>query len=100
PEPWLVVEDKGAAVTFHVRTAPDVDAARARVQAACDAIDPAGLLVRSGGRRALELRPPDATDKGVALRRLIEERHPDVIIALGDDRTDVLAFEVLREARA
>ena len=22
PEPWLVVEDKGAAVTFHVRTAP------------------------------------------------------------------------------
>jgi trehalose-phosphatase len=99
PEPWLVVEDKGAAVTFHVRTAPDVDVARARVLAACDAIEPGGLLVRSGGRRALELRPPGATDKGRAMRRLIEERQPDAVIALGDDPSDVLAFDVLREAR-
>lgn len=100
PEPWLVVEDKGAAVTFHMRAAPDVDEARARVLAACEAIDPAGLLARSGGRRALELRPPGATDKGAAMRRLIEERHPDTAIALGDDPSDVLAFEVLGEARA
>lgn len=100
PEPWLIVEDKGSSVTFHVRTAPDVDEARARVLAACDAIDPRGLLVRSGGRRAPELRPPGATDKGAALRRLIDERRPDAVITLGDDPTDVLAFEVLREARA
>jgi trehalose 6-phosphate phosphatase len=100
PEPWLVIEDKGAAVTFHVRTAPDVDAARARVLEACDAIDPGRLLVRSGGRRALELRPPDATHKGTTLRRLIEERQPAAVIALGDDPSDVLAFEVLRKSRA
>lgn len=100
PEPWLVVEDKGASVTFHVRTAPDVDEARARVLAACDAIDPGMLLVRSGGRRALELRPPGATDKGTTLRRLLEDRGPDSVITLGDDPSDVLAFEVLREARA
>jgi trehalose 6-phosphate phosphatase len=100
PEPWLVVEDKGAAVTYHVRTAPDVEVARARVLAACDAIDPGMLLARSGGRRALELRPPDATDKGGTMRRLIEERKPAAVIALGDDPSDVLAFEVFREARA
>jgi trehalose-phosphatase len=98
-EPWLVIEDKGSAVTFHVRGAPDVDEARARVLAACDAIDPAGLLVRSGGRRALELRPPGASDKGAAMRRLIDERQPDAVIALGDDPSDALAFEVLRRAR-
>jgi trehalose-phosphatase len=100
PEPWLVVEGKHAAVTLHFRTAPDVDAARSRVLAASDAIDPAGLLVRSGGRRSVELRPPGATDKGAAMRRLLEERRPGVVIALGDDHTDVLAFEALREARA
>jgi trehalose-6-phosphatase len=70
------------------------------VLAACDAIDPAGLLVRSGGRRALELRPPGASDKGAAMRRLLGERLPDAVVALGDDPSDVLAFEVLRDARA
>ena len=34
------------------------------------------------------------------MRRLIEERQPAAVIALGDDPTDVLAFEVLREVRA
>jgi trehalose-phosphatase len=98
-EPWLVVEDKGGAVSFHVRSAPDVDGARARVLAVCDAIDPAGLLVRGGGRRVLELRAPGASDKGAAMRRLLEERQPHAVLALGDDPSDVLAFEVLREAR-
>ena len=100
PEPWLVVEDKRSSVTFHVRTAPDVDDARARVLAASDAVDPAGLLARSGGRRSLELRSAGASDKGRALRRLIDARQPASVIVLGDDHTDALAFDVLREARA
>jgi trehalose 6-phosphate phosphatase len=100
PEPWLVVEAKGPAVTFHFRIAPDVDAARARVTAAVDAVDAEGLLLRSGGRRSLELRPVSATDKGVALRRLIDGRRPHAVIMLGDDPSDVLAFDALREARS
>jgi alpha,alpha-trehalase len=100
PERWLVVEHKHAAVTFHFRTAPDLDAARRRLLAASDTVDPTGLLLRSGGRRSLELRPSGAPDKGAAMRRLIAERRPDVVIALGDDHTDALAFEALREARS
>ena len=99
-EPWLVVEDKRSSVTFHVRTAPDVDDARARVLAASDAVDPAGLLVRSGGRRSLELRSTGASHKGRALRRLIDARRPAAVIVLGDDHSDALAFDVLREERA
>ena len=100
PEPWLVVEAKGPALTFHFRGAPDIDSARARVVAATDAIDPGGVLLRSGGRRSLELRPHGAADKGVALRRLIAERRPRAVIMLGDDHSDALAFDALRSARS
>jgi trehalose-phosphatase len=99
-EAWLIVEAKGPAVTFHFRAALDVDAARARVVAAVDACDPGHLLVRSGGRRSLELRPSGATDKGTALLRILAEHHPRVAVMLGDDHTDALAFEALREARS
>jgi trehalose-phosphatase len=86
-------------VTFHFRAAPDTNAARARVIAAADAVDPEGVLHRAGGRRAHELRPHGATTKGVALRRLIDEHRPDVVLMLGDDRQDALAFDVVRTAR-
>ncbi len=89
-EPWLVLEDKGPALTFHFRAAPDIDAARSRVIAAVDAVDPEGLLCRAGGRRAHELRPVGATTKGITLRRLIEEHRPATMLMLGDDRHDAL----------
>jgi trehalose 6-phosphate phosphatase len=100
PEAWLVVEAKGAALTFHFRGAPDIDSARARIVAATDALDPDEVLLRSGGRRSLELRPRGAADKGAALARLIDERRPRAVIMLGDDHSDALAFDALRSARA
>jgi trehalose 6-phosphate phosphatase len=99
-EPWLVVEDKGSAVTFHFRAAPDIDAARARVRAAVDAIDPSGVLDQPGGRRAWELRPPGAMTKGRALAALIERHRPGLVLMLGDDRHDAEAFDIVRTARA
>lgn len=98
-QPWLIVEPKGSAVTFHFRSAPDVDAARARVVAAVDDVDREHVLRRSGGRRSLELRPAGASDKGRALARVIVEQRPRAVVMLGDDPTDTLAFEALREAR-
>ncbi len=98
-EPWLVLEDKGPALTFHFRGAPDTDAARRRVRAAVDAIDTDGLLDQPGGRRAWELRPPGATTKGMTLERLMGEYRPDTVLMLGDDRNDALAFDALRAAR-
>ncbi len=97
---WLVVEDKGPAVTFHFRRAPDIEAARSRVRAAVAQVDPDGLLDQPGGRRAWELRPPGATTKGLTLARLIEQHHPDTVLMLGDDAHDAEAFDTLRAARA
>jgi trehalose 6-phosphate phosphatase len=97
-EPWLVVEDKGPAVTFHFRAAPDTDAARARVRAAVDAIDREHLLDQPGGRRAWELRPRGATTKGLALARLIADHQPGLVLMLGDDHHDAEAFDAVRAA--
>lgn len=100
PEPWLIVEWKGTALTFHFRAAPDTVSARSRVREAVDRVDPHGVLARSAGRRSLELRPADASHKGAALRRLIDERHPAAVLMLGDDDSDALAFDALRSARS
>lgn len=98
-EPWLVLEDKGPALTFHFRAAPDVDAARERVADAIDSIDPRRVLERAGGRRAQELRPPGATTKALALTRLIDDLRPSAVLMLGDDRHDSAAFDALCSAR-
>ncbi len=99
-EPWLVLEDKGPALTFHFRAAPDIDAARTRVSAVADAVDPTGVLFRAGGRRAYEMRPAGATTKADALACLIDEHAPDGVLMLGDDRHDAGAFDALRAARS
>jgi trehalose 6-phosphate phosphatase len=99
-EDWLDLEDKGPALTFHYRRAPDIAAARARVRAAVDAVDSQGLLDRPGGVRMWELRPPGATTKRQALERLIDEQRPELVVMLGDDRNDTEAFGSIREARA
>ncbi len=99
PEPWLVVEAKLPAVTFHYRSAPDVPAAARRVLDAVERLDPHGELVRFPGRRSLELRPPGAPGKGEAFRMLLDDHRPAVAFMIGDDRTDVAAFRVLRAAR-
>jgi trehalose-phosphatase len=99
PEPWMVVERKLPAVTFHFRGAPDVPAAAAAVTAIVDAVDRDRQMVRFPGRRALELRPPGAPAKGESMRLLLDEHRPAVAFMLGDDRYDARAFDVLRAAR-
>ena len=98
-EAWLVLEDKGPALTFHFRAAPDHAAARERVIAAVDTVDRERLLWRVGGQRAYELRPVGATTKAVTLSRLVQAHRPSTTVMLGDDRHDAGAFDALREAR-
>ncbi|MDQ3870085.1 MAG: trehalose-phosphatase, partial [Chloroflexota bacterium] len=99
-QPWLIVERKGPAVAFHYRSAPDLTAAYRELADAVDAADPSGVFVRVPGRRVLELRPPGATAKGQAMRRLLDEVRPAVTFILGDDRSDAEAFAVLAAARS
>jgi trehalose 6-phosphate phosphatase len=100
---WLLVEDKGPAVAFHYRQAPDGDAARIAVLEAIEAAE-RGIggpgLVRMEGRKVVELRPHGAGGKGDALGRLLAQERPRAALVLGDDRSDAEAFRVLADARA
>jgi trehalose 6-phosphate phosphatase len=95
--PGLLVERKGAlACTVHWRWAPDLEP------------DPSALgdlaarhgLAALHGRRACELRPPVAMDKGRALEDLVRLHALRSVVFAGDDRGDLEAFDALDRLRA
>ena len=101
---WLFVERKGPSVAFHVRQADDVVAARAAVVAAITAVETREGLVDHGlahyrGRSVVDLRPAEAGGKREAVDRLIARHRPGAALALGDELSDVDAFEAVVAAR-
>ena len=95
-----LVEHKGLSGTVHYRLAPDHDAAVAFLApAVAAAAERHGLRV-TAGRAILELRPVAKIDKGTAVADLLTEHGLRGAIFLGDDLTDVDAFEALTAARA
>jgi trehalose-phosphatase len=102
---WLFVERKGPSVAFHVRQADDVAAARASVVAAMAAVEAREGLTDHGlahyrGRSVVDLRPVAAGGKREAVERLVARHRPGAVVALGDELSDVDAFEAVRNASA
>ena len=101
---WLFVERKGPSVAFHVRQADDVQAARARVVAAVAEVESRlGLvhgLAHYRGRSVVDLRPREAGGKREAVERLIASHRPGAVAVLGDELSDVDAFEAAIAARS
>ena len=102
--PWLFVERKGPSVAFHVRQADDVVAARAAVVAAIATVEARDGLRDHGlahyrGRSVVDLRPADAGGKREAVDRLVERHRPGAVVVLGDELSDVDAFEAVITAR-
>nr|MBA2701021.1 trehalose-phosphatase [Chloroflexota bacterium] len=102
--PWLFVERKGASVAFHVRQAEDVPAARARVIEAVAAVESEAGLGDHGlepyrGRSVVDLRPREAGGKREAVAGLLARTGAGAVIVLGDELSDVDAFEAVHAAR-
>lgn len=92
----LRVERKGVTGSIHLRNAADPDAAETAVaQLLAQVAEPRGLRV-TRGKRVVEVRPPVTVDKGVAVAELIRSHSLRGALYLGDDRTDIDAFLVLR----
>lgn len=89
-------EDKGAIAAFHWRGVPDEEAAQAAVELVAARAEDEGLATH-WGRKVLEIRAPIGSTKGTGIRRLLESSDVDVVLFAGDDRTDVDAFDTLRE---
>ncbi len=100
---WLFVERKGPSVAFHVRQADDVAAARAAVVDAIAAVETRiGLahdLAHYRGRSVVDLRPALAGGKREAVDRLVARERPGAALVLGDELSDVDAFEAVIAAR-
>jgi trehalose 6-phosphate phosphatase len=88
-------EDKRAIAAFHWRGAPDEDAAETAVRRVATRAEAAGLRTH-WGRKVLEIRPPVDIDKGRGIRRLLRDADLRAAVYVGDDRTDVDAFDGLR----
>ncbi len=88
-------EDKVVIRAFHWRGAPDEDAAEAAVRRLAQRAEAEGFVTH-WGRKVLEVRPPVAMDKGRGVRAVLRGLDLDVALYIGDDRTDIDAFDGLR----
>jgi trehalose 6-phosphate phosphatase len=87
-------EDKRAIAAFHWRGAPDEDAAEAAVREIAERAEAQGLFIH-WGRKVLEVRPPVEMHKGRGVRRLLAGHGFDAGLYVGDDKTDLDAFDGL-----
>lgn len=94
----LRTEDKGPIQALHWRGAEDEAAAEARAREIASAAQADGLAVH-WGRKVLELRPPVAIGKDIAVEELLARARARHAIYAGDDRTDLDAFAGLRRMR-
>jgi trehalose 6-phosphate phosphatase len=85
---------KGLAVTFHFRRRSDEAEAVRELDGIAEAASCSGLVARYG-RKVLEVLPPVGSNKGTAVRRLLEERGLRRALAAGDDTTDIDSFAAL-----
>jgi trehalose 6-phosphate phosphatase len=88
-------EDKDVIRAYHWRGAPDEAAAEAGVREIAEQAEEAGLVVH-WGRKVLEVRPPVELNKGRGVEHLLADAGLDAATYVGDDNTDLDAFEGLR----
>lgn len=92
------VEDKRLSLGVHTRELPNPDAALAALREPLTALAERHDLRLEPGKFVFELRAP-GMDKGDAVRRLVAETGPRVVVFAGDDLGDVPAFETVRTLR-
>jgi trehalose 6-phosphate phosphatase len=94
PWPPSAIEMKGLALAFHFRDRDDEAAAIRELDRIADAARAEGLVARYG-RKILEVLPPVGSNKGTAVRRMLDERGLHRALAAGDDTTDLDSFAAL-----
>lgn len=94
--PAAEIELKGLSVAFHFRHADDEAAAVLELEAIADGAREEGLVARFG-RKVLEVLPPAGSNKGTAVRSLLDGAGLSRALVAGDDTTDLDAFRAVEE---
>jgi trehalose 6-phosphate phosphatase len=94
--PWPPdrTELKGLSVAFHFRGAEDAGAALRELELLAERALDEGLAPRFG-RMVMEVLPPTGSNKGTAVRQLLEQARLTRALVAGDDTTDIDAFRAL-----
>jgi trehalose 6-phosphate phosphatase len=90
------IELKGLSVAFHYRHREDERAAVLELEQLAESARDEGLVARFG-RRVLEVLPPVGSNKGTAVRHLLEDAGFTRALVAGDDTTDLDAFRAIEE---
>jgi trehalose 6-phosphate phosphatase len=93
------LEDKEHSLVVHTRPAADPAGALAELTPQVAAVADRLGLETVPGRYVVEIRPP-GVDKGLAVRRLVEEIEATVVVYAGDDLGDLPAFAAVEAFRA
>jgi trehalose-phosphatase len=94
PWPAAQIEPKGLAVSFHYRDRADEREAVRELEAIAETARTEGLVARFG-RKILEVLPPTGSNKGTAIRTLLDEAELDRALVAGDDTTDLDSFRAV-----
>jgi trehalose 6-phosphate phosphatase len=86
----VVVEDKRYSLSLHYRNARNPAAAHGEIRRCVAALAPLPRVIT--GKAVVNLLPPDAPDKGDAIRALIAEAQCANVLYIGDDDTDETVF--------
>lgn len=92
------LEDKDFIQALHWRGAEEPDVAEQLVAQVTAAAVERGFEIHHG-RKVLEIRPPVHFNKGVAVTRLVQSHAIEHAAYVGDDLTDLDAFDALRRLR-
>lgn len=95
----LVLEVKSVGLALHYRGAVNARSARAQILRGVASSPAASRFTVQEGIKVVELRPPIGITKGIAVRRLVDRFGLRGLIYLGDDLTDLDAFDEVRRLR-
>ena len=96
PWPPSEIELKGLSVAFHYRYREDEQAAVLELEQLAALAHGEGLVARFG-RKVLEVLPPVGSNKGTAVRHLLDGAGLRRALVAGDDVTDLDAFRAVEE---
>lgn len=86
----ILVEHKTYSISLHYRLARDRERAAREIEAALPQLSPAPHVI--GGKCCINLLPPGAPTKRLALERLLALQESGAAFYVGDDETDEIVF--------
>ena len=95
----LIFEDKGICFSIHYRECESPENVHKNILEVISQFMDSSELKVTEGRKIIEIKPPVSQDKGSIIEKIIETYHLNKVIYLGDDITDLDAFNKLRELR-